>query len=64
MKKIFKGIVLLLFGIMMFTLIGCTSNQKTGEKKESTPLVKEIKTDELKEKYNIQGMGSSRHKIQ
>lgn len=38
----------MLFGIMMFTLIGCTSNQKTGEKKESTPLVKEIKTDELK----------------
>ncbi|WP_275477884.1 rhodanese-like domain-containing protein, partial [Clostridium botulinum] len=48
MKKNLKGIVLLLFGIMMFTLIGCTSNQKTEEKKESTPLGKKIKTDELK----------------
>ncbi|NFP91003.1 rhodanese-like domain-containing protein [Clostridium sporogenes] len=48
MKKNFKGIVLLLFGIMMFTLIGCTSNQKTEKKEESTSLVKEIKTDELK----------------
>ncbi len=41
MKKNLKGIVLLLFGIMMFTLIGCTSNQKTDEKKESIPLGKE-----------------------
>lgn len=48
MKKNFKGIVLLIFGIMMFTLIGCTSNEKTEKKEESTSLVKEIKTDELR----------------
>ncbi len=60
-EKFLKGIVLFLFGIMIFTLIGCASNQKTEKKEEGTFLVKEIKTDELKEKYNIKRMDSSRY---